>query len=149
MRGKPFEPGNKHGKGRPPGSRNEKTKLLESLESHGEAIIQQCKLLAMKGDRTALRLCVERLIPIAKTPGTHFRLPAIETAADLKNLLPSIVKQTSKGHLSAYEAEALARVVDTHLRTIAAGEFDERLRALEEARSESLKLVDEKEEEKP
>src|SRR5579863_5319378 len=71
---------------RPPGSRNEKTKLLESLETHGEAIIQQCKLLAMKGDRTALRLCVERLIPIAKPPGTHFRLPAMETAADLKNL---------------------------------------------------------------
>ena len=32
MRGKPFEPGNKLGKGRKPGSRNKKTKLLESLQ---------------------------------------------------------------------------------------------------------------------
>ena len=143
MRGKPFEPGNKLGKGRAPGSRNKKTKLAESLESHGEAIIQQCKLLAMKGDPTALRLCVERLIPVAKPPATRFRLPKMETPADFNKVLLSVIQQTSKGRLSAFEAEALARVVDSHLRTIEVSEFDERLRAVEEDHGHPLVPVEE------
>ena len=105
MKGKPFEPGNTFGKGRPPGSRNKKTRFLESLENHGEAIIDKAKLMALQGDRTALRLCLERLIPVAKAPATRFRLPKIETAADLKNVLPSVMKETAKGRMNAFEAE--------------------------------------------
>jgi hypothetical protein len=144
MKGKPFEPGNTLGKGRPPGSRNKKTRFLESLESHGEAIVDKVKLLALQGDRTALRLCFERLIPVAKAPATRFRLPKIETPADLKNVLPGVLKETAKGRMNAFEAEAIARVVDTHVRTIDTGDFHERILALEEAGSQPLKEEDEK-----
>ena len=38
-RGKPFAPGNRAGKGRPPGSRNKTTLMLEQvLDGEGEAI---------------------------------------------------------------------------------------------------------------
>jgi hypothetical protein len=145
VRGKPFEPGNTFGKGRQPGSRNKKSRLEESLADHGESIIQKCKLMALNGDRTALRLCVERLIPIAKPSGTRFRLPKMQTGADLKTVLPSILNQTSKGRLNAYEAEALAKVVETQQRAGEFTEFDERIRALEESKSNRLKRVDEEE----
>ena len=147
MKGKPFEPGNTFGKGRPPGSRNKKTRFLEALEHHGEAIVEKSKLMAMQGNPTALRLCVERLIPAAKAPATRFRLPKIGTPADLKNVLPAVMKETAKGRMNAFEAEAIAKVVDSHVRSIEAGEYHERLLALEEAGSQPQDMKEEKEEE--
>jgi hypothetical protein len=143
MKGKPFEPGNKLGKGRPPGSQNKRTKFMESLQNHGAAIIDKAKLMALSGDRTALRLCFERLIPLPKPPGTRFRLPKMKTPADLKKVLPSVLEQVSKGHLSASDAESIANVLDTQVRTVVAGEFDERIHALEAVGARSLKWVEE------
>jgi hypothetical protein len=136
VKGKPFEPGNKLGKGRPPGSRNKKSKLAETMAEHGESIIQKCQLMALSGDPTAMRLCVERLLPTAKAPGTRFRLPSMKTASDLKSVLPIILKQTAQGKINPYEAEALSRVVETQQRT-AESSLEERVLALEEHRSGS------------
>jgi len=51
MHGRPFERGNKIGKGRPRGSRNQRTVFAEMMDSHGEALIKQCQVMALKGDR--------------------------------------------------------------------------------------------------
>ena len=122
MRGKPFQPGNKHGKGRPRGSRNKRTMFQEVLESRGEAIIKQSQLLALKGDSTALRLCMERLVPIPKPATSRFRLPPMRTAQDVTKVLPAVMRHVSNGRLSAQEGESIARVIDTQLRTIETGE---------------------------
>jgi hypothetical protein len=62
MRGRPFERGNKLGKGRPSGSRNQRTVFAEMMDRHGVAVIKQCLVRALqKGDPTAMRLCMERL----------------------------------------------------------------------------------------
>lgn len=67
-RGKPFEPGNQYGKGRPPGSPNKKSLVLQQLLfDHSEQIIADLIKDAKKGDPTALKLCVERLIPALRT----------------------------------------------------------------------------------
>jgi hypothetical protein len=66
-RGRPFQPGNTLGRGRPRGSPNKKSLVLqEMLLDQGEKIIQSAIDRAKKGDRTALALCVERLIPRLK-----------------------------------------------------------------------------------
>jgi hypothetical protein len=117
MRGKPFEPGNKAGKGRPAGSRNKKSILVEMLEDRGEAIITKGILMALNGDRTALRLCFERLIP-AQPPATSFRLPKNEGELDMKKLLQSVLKQTSTGRLSPQQAVDLAAYAETYARTV-------------------------------
>jgi hypothetical protein len=66
-RGRPFHPGNTLGRGRPRGSPNKKSLVLqEMLLDQGEKIIQSAIDRAKKGDRTALALCVERLIPRLK-----------------------------------------------------------------------------------
>jgi hypothetical protein len=54
MSGRPFERGNKAGKGRPPGSRNKKSNLLEMLEGRGEAIVTKGIFMALSGDRALL-----------------------------------------------------------------------------------------------
>ncbi len=50
MIGRPFEPGNKMGKGRPPGTRNKMTVFQELLAGNGVEIINQVKLQALKKD---------------------------------------------------------------------------------------------------
>jgi hypothetical protein len=67
MRGRPFEMGNTFGQGRPPGSPNKKGLMLQRLLlENGDEIIGTLIDRAKKGDRAALALCVERLIPRLK-----------------------------------------------------------------------------------
>jgi hypothetical protein len=66
-RGKPFEKRNSYGKGRPKGSKNKKTLLLqEMLLDAGDEIVTNVIDRAVAGDPVALALCVERLIPALK-----------------------------------------------------------------------------------
>lgn len=69
-RGRPFEPGNQLGRGRPKGSKNKKTVVLGELQqllmSHGPEIIQTLVEQAIQGDRTALSLAVSRMLPRMK-----------------------------------------------------------------------------------
>jgi hypothetical protein len=137
MRGRPFEVGNKMGRGRRPGSRNKRTLFAEMMEGHGEAIIKQCQILAMKGDPTALKLCIERLVPPCKSAGSRFRLPPLLTLSDLVKALPRILQEVARGRLSAQEGEAIASMLDSHRRAIETEEFDARLKAVEQDKEEA------------
>jgi hypothetical protein len=119
MRGKPFELGNKAGKGRPRGSRNKKSVFLEMLEDRGEAIITKGIFMALSGDRALQRVCFDRLIPVAQPPATRFRLPKNEGELDLNKLLQSVLKQTANGGLSTQQAADLAAFAETCGRTVA------------------------------
>jgi hypothetical protein len=67
MRGRTFELGNTFGSGRPRGSPNKKGLMLQQLLlENSEEIIGTLMDRAKKGDRAALALCVERLIPRLK-----------------------------------------------------------------------------------
>jgi hypothetical protein len=65
--------------GRPSGSRNRTTLLMESLlEGEAEQLTRKAIDLALDGDITALRLCLERLVPPRKDRTIHLLLPPIE-----------------------------------------------------------------------
>ena len=137
MRGKPFEPGNKAGKGRPAGSRNKKSIFLKTLEGFGVPIIQKGAYLAITGDRQLLRVCFERLIAPAQPLVTHFRLPKNEGEPDMKQILTSVLKQTSTGGLSPHQAVDLATFAETYTRMVGELEHDDRLADLEDKNSET------------
>jgi hypothetical protein len=126
-----FEAGNRMGKGRPHESRNRTTLFREALESGGEAIIRQIKRQALKSDPTAMRLCMERLLPVAKTPISRFRLPPVETAANLIEAISAVMRAVAGGRLSAQDGESVARIIESQRRTLETEEFDARLRVLE------------------
>ena len=66
--------------GRPPGSRNRGTLFIESLlEAEAETLTRKVIELAKEGDRTALRLCMERFVPARKDRPIHVSLPPAET----------------------------------------------------------------------
>jgi hypothetical protein len=61
VRGRPFAKGNRPA-GRRPGSRNKKTLAAAVLlEGEAEALTRRAVELALAGDPTAMRLCIERI----------------------------------------------------------------------------------------
>jgi len=135
MRGRPFQSGNKMGRGRPYGSRNKRTQFAEAMEENGLAVIKQCQLQALKGDSTALRLCLERLLPACKPSTPRFRLPPVRTAADLAEAIPAILQAVARGQLSAAEGAAITGMLESQRRALEMEEVDNRLRALEQAQA--------------
>src|SRR5918994_675567 len=88
-RGKPFGRGNA---GRPKGSRNKATLALEALlEGEGEALARKAVAMALAGDTTALRLCMDRILPARKDRHVPFTLPTLETAADAVKATAALV----------------------------------------------------------
>jgi hypothetical protein len=136
-RGKPFEPGNTAGKGRPPRSLNKKTIFQEELGKDGAAIIQKIKQRALKADPMAMRLCMERLVPLAKAPDTRFRLPAVGTGANLTEAISAVTEAVAEGEMSAQEGELMARIVESQRRNIEVEEFEARIKALETTPAET------------
>ena len=118
MRGKPFEIGNKAGKGRPAGSRNKKSIFQETLEEVGVPIIKKGVLMALAGDSALVRACINKLIPDAQPPVTRFRLPTNEGELDMKKVLENVLKQTSTGRLNPQQAVDLAAFAETYTRTV-------------------------------
>jgi hypothetical protein len=130
--GRPFEKGNKSGKGRPAGSRNKRAIFQEVLEVDGEAIIEKIKTQALKANATAMRLCMERLLPVAQASNAQFWMPRVETTESLKEATAAAAEAVSEGLLSPQEGEAVARIVESQRRNIETVELEGRVKSLEE-----------------
>src|SRR5579859_5821986 len=75
-RGRPFPPGvSGNPKGRPKGSRNKATLIAQALrDSEAKALVRPLVERALKGDRPALRACVDRLLPRRRDRRVEFEL---------------------------------------------------------------------------
>ena len=128
-----FQPGQSgNPNGRPHGSRNKATLALESiLDSEGEAITRKAIENALNGDMTAIRLCMERLIPVRKDSPVSFNLPEINNANDGAKAMASILRSLADGDITPNEASSVAGVIETYRKTLETAEFEGRLSALE------------------
>src|SRR5262249_30207601 len=99
--------------GRPPGSRNRTTVLMQSLlKADGEALARKAVDLAKAGDRAALRMCRDRRVPTRKHEPVAFELPRLDTAADTVTAASTIVAAVAAGELAPAEGADIAKVVD-------------------------------------
>ena len=138
MRGKPFQPGNKFGRGRPPGRRNKvATALRETLDRFAEPLMRKCALMALEGNTTALRLFLERVIPARRQRVLQFKLPAIKTIADLAAASEAVVRGVASGQLTPGEGQAFSEMLDGRRSMLETEQLDKRIRALEEGRNGS------------
>jgi Family of unknown function (DUF5681) len=129
----PFEKGaSGNPAGRPRGSRNRATLLMEGLlADDAEAIGRKAIAMAKQGDMAAIRLCMDRLAPARKGEPVAFELPPLDKPADSVAAAAEIVAGVAAGELTPSEAADLAKVVDIYVRAIATQAFDERLTKLE------------------
>ena len=128
-----FKPGKSgNPSGRPHGSRNKATLALESLlEGEGEAITRKAIENALNGDMAAIRLCMERLIPLRKDRTVSFSLPEINGADDGAKAMAGVLRALADGDITPSEASSVAGVIETYRKTLETAEFEGRLEALE------------------
>jgi hypothetical protein len=118
--------------GRPPGARNKATLLAEAMfEGEAEAIVRMAIGKAKEGDITAIRLCLDRVIPRQRDRATAFDLPPIDSAADALAALTTIAAGVRAGDLTPAEGSELSKLVDHYLRALEAKDFEARLHMLE------------------
>src|SRR5262245_4945736 len=84
QRGAPFKKGQSgNPKGRPRGSRNRATLAINALlDGEAEVLTRKAIELAKAGDLTALRLCLDRIVPPRKECPVTFALPPLRNVAD-------------------------------------------------------------------
>jgi hypothetical protein len=124
-----FGPGNP---GRPVGARHKTTLAVEALlDGDAERLTRKAIDLALGGDGTALRLCLERIAPLRKGRTVEFDVPDVEAVDDVLAALGAIVGATSRGELTPDEAISIAGLIELKRRAIESLEIEARIAALE------------------
>ena len=95
-RGRPFEPGNKFGRGRPKGSKNKSTspgrRLLEEYE---ETLMRKNIAEALKGDTKVPAVVLER-VEFGQTPrASKLKMPPIKTLDDIATALDVVLNEVA------------------------------------------------------
>lgn len=127
-----FEPGNRHGTGRPEGSKNKATILLQQmLAGEAEAIVRKMVELAKEGDSVAMKLCVERLIPPAKDRHIQIDFPPVRSAEDVIEASACLVQSVSNGSITPSEAHAVSGLLEIHRRATETASLEKRISELE------------------
>jgi Family of unknown function (DUF5681) len=129
-----FQPGHSgNPKGRPKGCRHRATVAAEALlDGEAEGLTRKAIGLALAGDATALRLCLERILPARRDRPVRLQTPEIEGVQDLAKATAALLEAVATGELTPAEAGEVGRLVEVHRRTVETVELEERLRRLEE-----------------
>lgn len=94
--------------GRPKGSLNQTTLACqELLEGEAEAITRKAVEKALAGDLTAIRLCLERIIPPRKERPIFIDLPKMAKDTDMKQFTEALLEAVKNGNLTINEAQGI------------------------------------------
>jgi hypothetical protein len=133
-RGRPFAPG-KSGNpaGRPLGAKNKTTQFLESLvEGAGESVIAKLVQQAKEGKPLALRLVVDRLLPLREERRVQIAdLRRLVTACDLVHASAEVISLAASGQMSIEEAQGFLRLVEYQRKIIEGADLAVKVVALE------------------
>lgn len=118
--------------GRPQGARHKATvAAMTLLDGEVEALTRKAVDMALGGDTTALRLCLERIAPPRKDAPLTFELPPMQSAADAATAAGAVLDAVAGGELTPTEGAHIMGLVETYRRTIETTELEARVAALE------------------
>ena len=130
VRGRPFQPGNP---GRPPGSKNHVTRLVEHLLANdAEKLTRTLLEKALSGDVKCLQFCLDRLSPRRNGRPVDFELPAITGPQDVVTATCAITTAVNDGGLTAEEAGHLVQVLESCAKAVMNYDITARLEKLEQ-----------------
>ncbi|NKW71901.1 hypothetical protein HGD85_02810 [Rhodobacteraceae bacterium R_SAG10] len=120
--------------GKPKGARHKYTLAIQAmLDGEAEALGRKAVELALEGDTTALRLCLERIAPPRKDVPIQFDLPAMTNASEAAGVAQAVLKAVSEGAVTPLEGATVMGLVEQYRRTLETTEFEQRLAAIEES----------------
>ena len=116
---RPFQPGNRHGKGRPAGSRNRATLALDEIAAgEAEGVLRRVLQQALDGDLKAAEIILARVWPPRRGRPVRLNLPSVDTAAGVAAALGALVAAVAAGEITPEEAGAIAALLETKRRAI-------------------------------
>ena len=119
LRGRPFEPGNTAGPGRPKGSRNKtKSPGQQLFDDYAEPVTRKCIFLALQGDRNAMRLSIERISPARRDAYIRLSLPKIETAQDVDRAAEQVTQAIKRGKITPEQGATMMNILAMRSRVI-------------------------------
>jgi len=136
-RGRPFEPGNKFGRGRPRGSKNKRTQLAQKLFEDHSAAIMALAINASRQDRQMLRMLASRIAPRPRNVPVKVGSLPIGTLEDLDQASTAILKKALSGQISWSEAAEACGAIETRRSVLVSPTLEGRVSALENAERES------------
>jgi hypothetical protein len=121
--------------GKPPGARHRATLAAEALlDGEAQALTRKAIERALAGDSTALRLCLERIVPVRKERPLRLALPSLTNAGDAARAIAAITAAVAEGEVTPGEAADLSALVAGFAKTHEASELEARIAALESRR---------------
>ena len=124
-----FAPGNP---GRPQGARHRATMAaLALLGDEAETLTRKAVGMALGGDATALRLCLERIVPPRRDAPVAFALPAVQSAGDAAKAAGAVLGAVAGGDLTPTEGTHIMGLIEVYRRALETTELEARVAALE------------------
>lgn len=118
--------------GKPRGARHRYTMAAQALlDGEAEALTRKAVEKALEGDMAALRLCLERVLPVRKGAPITFEMPAIDNAENIAKAIGAVVSAVAAGELSPDEGAVVTGLLETKRKAIETSEIEKRLAALE------------------
>jgi hypothetical protein len=129
VRGRPFKQGNP---GRPPGSKNKVTRMLDELvENEGENLTRKIIELAKAGDVRCLLWGVDRLLPKRPDEPINLELPKIDRVQDIAPAMAAVARAASNGTITTEQACRIVSVLNSCGSALTAADFAVRLEKVE------------------
>lgn len=133
-RGRPFEPGNKFGRGRPKGSPNKKKQSAERIFDQNALAIMALAINTAREDRQMLRTLLgqvgrrmgDRRVKLGNFP--------MKSLTDLDQTSEMTLKHVAAGKLSIGEGMDVCSMIEVRRRVLMDVDIERRLRAVEDGR---------------
>ena len=91
--------------------------------------------MALGGDTTAMRLCLERLAPPRRDRPVTFDMAPIATAEDVAQAGRDLMTRVAEGEMTPTEAGEVMRLFEGLAKTIEISDLERRIKTLEEGGS--------------
>jgi hypothetical protein len=111
------------------------------LDGEAEALTRKAVDLALAGDITALRLCLDRILPPRKDRPVSFEMPKINNAQDARAASAALLDAVASGNLTPSEASEVGKLIDAYVKTIELTEVLARLDKLEASSNDPKRRI--------
>jgi hypothetical protein len=119
--------------GRPEGSRNKATLLLDQLaDAEAEAIQRQVIQAAKEGDLKAAELILARIWPPRRGRPVRLELPPVRTAAEVSDGMAAVVDAMAAGEVTPEEAATISGVLELRRKALETEDLAIRIERLEQ-----------------
>jgi hypothetical protein len=130
-RGRPFEPGNKFGRGRPKGTPNKKAQLAQKIFDDNSPAIMALAINASREDRPMLRMFASHIVPRRRELPIKLGSMPLKTLNDLDRASEAVLKKATSGKLSMSEALEVSTLIENRRRVLIDVELERRISVLE------------------